>query len=91
MIVILMEISYPKYSFFSRHLSFNNACLKGFIGLSHLLMGPTEVSYNGSLYVNVHYVVIEYENGKVKLAHYLILVVDLDNPNNQHKEWFSER
>ena len=52
----------------------------------HLILispdGPTKVPYNGSLYAKIHCVVIEYENEKVKLAHYLVQLVDLGNPND---------
>jgi len=34
------------------------------------LDGLTKIPYNRSLYVEVYYATIEYENGKAKLAHY---------------------
>lgn len=52
--------------------------------------GPTKIPYNRSLYIEVHYVVIEYENKKPKSTYYLVQLVDLDNPNNQRQERFSE-
>jgi len=33
---------------------------------------------------------IEYENEKIKPAHYLIQIVDFDDPNDQRQEWFPE-
>jgi len=45
--------------------------------------GPTKISHNRCLYVEVHRVIIDYENRNAKLAHYLIQIVDLDDPNDQ--------
>jgi len=52
---------------------------------------PTRISYIRSLYVEVHCAIIEYENEKVKPVHYLVQTVDLDDPNDQRRKWFSER
>jgi len=48
------------------------------------------VSYNRSLYVEVHCIVLEYENEKAKVVHYLVQLVDLDDPNDQQQEWFPQ-
>ena len=45
--------------------------------------GPTKIPYIRSFYVEVHCVIIEYENEKAKLAHYRIQLVDLDDPKDQ--------
>ena len=51
---------------------------------------PTKIKDNICLHIKVHCAVIEYENGKAKAANYLIQLVDLDDPNYQQQEWFSE-
>ena len=84
-----MEIPDPKYPFFSRLIHFTNAGLKA----RWIVNSPddrTKISCNRGLHVEVHCVVIEYENGKVKPAHYLIQIVDLNDPNDQQQERFSE-
>ena len=45
--------------------------------------GPIKIPYIRSLYVEVHYAVIEYENKKIKPAYYLVQLVDLGDPNDQ--------
>ena len=45
--------------------------------------GPTKFSYNKSLYVKVHYAMIEYKNRKAKPTNYLIQVVDLESPSDK--------
>jgi len=53
--------------------------------------GPTKIPYNRCLYVEVHCVLIEYENRKCKPAPYCAQIVDVDDLNNQRQEWFSEQ
>ena len=45
--------------------------------------GPTKISYNRCLYVEVHCTVIKYENGKAKPACYVVQIIDFDDPNDQ--------
>ena len=52
--------------------------------------GPTKVPYNRSLYVQEHCAIIECENKKSKPAHSLVQLVNLDDRNYQHEEWFLE-
>ena len=52
---------------------------------------PTKFPYNQSIDVEVHCAVIEYENEKAKLAHYLVQLTNLEDLNDQRQEWFSER
>jgi len=47
---------------------------------------PTKFPYNRSIDVEVHCVVIEYEHGKAKLAHYLIRLTDLEDLDDQRQE-----
>ena len=46
------------------------------------LNGPTKIPYNRFLYVEVYCALIEYENGKIKPAHYLTQIIYLDDPND---------
>jgi len=48
--------------------------------------GPTKISCNRSLYVEVNCTVIECENETVKPTYYLIQLVDLDDHNYQRQE-----
>ena len=41
--------------------------------------------------MEVHCVLVEYENGKVKPARYLVQIADFNEPNDQWQEWFPER
>jgi len=54
------------------------------------LYSPTKLPYNRSIDVKVHCAVIECENEKVKPAHYLIQLTDLEDLD-QRQEWFPER
>ena len=44
---------------------------------------PTKFSYNRSINIEVHCIVIEYENEKAKPTHYLIQLIDLKDPHDQ--------
>jgi len=52
--------------------------------------GPTKISVRRCLNLEVYSVLIKYENGKAKPAHYLIQIVDYDNLNDYRQEWVSE-
>ena len=43
----------------------------------------TKIPNNRCLYVEVRCTLIEYENEKAKLAHYLIQIVDFDDPEDR--------
>jgi len=47
--------------------------------------------YNRSIDVEVHYAVIEYENGKAKPAHYLVRLANLEYVDDERQEWLPER
>ena len=49
---------------------------------------PTRAPENGSLHIKVHCILIKYENGKAKLAYYPIQLINLNDPNDQQREWF---
>jgi len=40
---------------------------------------PIKFPYNRSINIEVHYAVIDYENGKAKAAHDLILLTNLED------------
>ena len=52
---------------------------------------PTKFPYNRSIDVEVYCAVIEYENEKAKLAHYLIRLNDLEDLDDQRQGWFPQR
>jgi len=83
MVVYLMEISDPKFLFFSRRTRFQQCMFKRIHWIPTSSDGPIKISYNRCLYVKVHYALIEYENVKAKPTHYLVQLVDLDNPRDQ--------
>ena len=82
MIPYVIQILNPKYQFFSRLTKFQQCMFKRIHWIRTSTDGPTNVAYNRSLYVKVHCVVIEYENEKAKLAHYLVQLIDLDDHND---------
>jgi len=47
------------------------------------LDGPTKNTYSKPLYLEVHCALIQYENGRAKLGHYLVQIIDYDNPYDQ--------
>ena len=47
------------------------------------LDGPTKLPICRCLSVEVYSTLIEYENGKAKLGHYLIQIVDYNDLNDQ--------
>jgi len=49
--------------------------------------GPTKISVRRYLTIEIYSALIEYENEKAKLAHYLVQIVDCDNPNDQRQNW----
>jgi len=44
--------------------------------------GPTKIPVRRCLTLEVYSILIEYENGKAKLAHYLVQTVDCDDLND---------
>jgi len=83
MVAYLMEISNLKFLFFSRLTKFQQCMFKRIHWIIISLDDPTQIPCIRSLYVEVHYTVIEYKNEKAKSAHYLVQLVDLDDPNDQ--------
>ena len=49
--------------------------------------GPKKIPVRRYLTLEVYSALIEYENGKVKPAHYLAQIVDYDDPNDLWQNW----
>lgn len=49
--------------------------------------GPTKITVQKCLKLEVYSALIEYENGRAKPAHYLIQIIDCDDLNDQRQEW----
>ena len=70
MIAYFLEIPNPKNPFFESLTKFQKCIFKR---IHQVFISPdslTKFPYNRSIDVEVHRVVIEYENGKAKLDHY---------------------
>ena len=78
----LIESPDLEYQFFSKSTKFQKHRFKKIYWILTSLDGPTKFPYNGSLYVEVHCIVIEYENGKIKSVHFLVQLIDLEVPND---------
>jgi len=91
MVVYFMEFPDPKYPFFSKLSKFQQRMFKRIHGILTSFDGPTKIPNNRCLYVEVHCAVIEYKNEKTKPVHYLIQIVDFDDPNYQRQEWSPKR
>ena len=91
MVTYLMEISYLKCPLFSILTKFQQCMFKRIHWVLTSPNGPAKFPHNKCLDVEVHCVLIEYENQKAKLVHFLIQLIDLEEPNDQRQELFSER
>jgi len=78
MIDYFLEIPNPKNPFFLCLTKFQKCMFKKIHQVFTSLEFPTKFSYNRSINVEVHCAIIEYENGKVKSAHYLIQLTNLE-------------
>ena len=83
MVSYLIEIPYPKFQFFSRLAKFQQCIFKRIHWILISPDSPTKFLYIRSLYVEVHYAVIEYENEKAMPAYYFVQLVDSDDPNDR--------
>jgi len=86
-----MKTTDPKFPIFSRLTKFQQCIFKKIYGILTSPDSPTKIPYNRCLYVEVHCALVEYEKGKAQSAHYLIQIIDFDDPYDQRQEWFSER
>ena len=88
MIVYLMEIPNPKFPFFSTLTKFQQCMFKKIHWIPTFPDGLTKILYSKPLYLEVHCALIEYKNGKAKPTHYLVQIIDYDDPYDQRQEWF---
>jgi len=79
MIAYFQEISNPEKPFFQSLIKFQKCVFKRIHQVFISLDSATKFPYNRSIDVEVHCVVIAYENGNAKLAHYLIRLIDLED------------
>ena len=86
MIVYLMEISDPQFPFFSTLTKFQQCMFNKIHWVLTSPDGPTKIPYSRPLYLEVHCALIKYENGKVKPAHYLVQIIDYNNPYDQRQD-----
>jgi len=91
MVCYFLEIPNPENPFFQSLTKFQKYIFKRIHQVFISLYSPTKFSYNKSIDVEVHCAVIEYENGKAKLAHYLIRLTDLEDLDDQRQAWFPKR
>jgi len=83
MVVYFMKFPDPKYPPFSKLTKFQQCVFKMLHWILTSHDGLTKILNNQCLYVEVHCTIIEYGNGKAKLAHYLVQIVDYDDSHNQ--------
>jgi len=88
MIVYFIKILDPKFSFFSTLTKFQQCMFKKICWILTSPNGPTKIPYSRPLYLEVHYILIEYENGRAKASHYLVQIIDYDDLYDQWQEWF---
>jgi len=72
MVAYFLEIPNPKNRFFQSLTNFQKCMFKRIHQVFICIDSPIKFSYNKSIDVEVHRVVIEYENVKSKAAHYFI-------------------
>jgi len=89
MIAYFLEIPNPEKPFFQSLTKFQKYIFKRIHQVFISPDSPTKFPYNQSIDVEVHCAVIEYENEKAKLAHYLVQLTNLEDLNDQRQEWFS--
>jgi len=88
MVAYFLEIPNPGKPFLQSLTKFQKCIFKRILQIFTSLDSPTKFPYNRSIDIEVHYAVIEYENEKVKPAHYLIRLIDLEDLDDQRQEWF---
>jgi len=86
MVIYFMEFLDPKYPFFFIPTKFLQCIFKRIHWILTSSNGPIKISYNTCTYMVLHYPFVEYENGKVKPAHYVVEIVDFNDANDQRQE-----
>jgi len=85
MILYFSKVSDPNFSFFSTLIKFQQYMFKRFHWILKSSEGPTKIPVRRYLTIEIYSILIEYENGKAKPAHYLVQIVDCDDPNDQRQ------
>jgi len=83
MIVYYMEILDSKFLFFSTLTKLQECMFKKIHWILIAPDGPTKILYNRCQCLEVHCALIEYENGKVNPAYYLIQIIGYDEAYDQ--------
>ena len=83
MVLYFTEIPDPKFPFFSTLTKFQQCIFKRIHWVLTSPEGPTKISVCRYLTLDVYSALIEYENRKAKLAHYLVEIIDCDDLNDQ--------
>ena len=86
MVLYFIEIPYRNFPIFSRLTKFQQCMFRKFHWILTSPEGPTKILVSKYLNLEVYSALIEYENEKAKLAHYLIQIVDYDDLYNQRQE-----
>ena len=82
-IIYFIQFSDPKLPFFSTLTKFQQCMFKKIHQIPTSPDGRTKIPNNRCLHVEVHCALIEYENRKAKVAYYLVLKVDSDDPKDR--------
>ena len=85
MILYFTEILDLKFRFFSTLTTFQQCMFKRIYWILTSPESPTKIPVCRCLTLEIYSALIEYENGKAKLAHYLVEIVDCDDLNDQRK------
>ena len=86
MIAYFLEVPNPENLFFQSLTKFQKCMFKRIHQIFISPDSPTKFPYNQIIEIEVHCAVIEYENGKAKLAHYLVRLTDLADLDDQRQE-----
>ena len=85
MVLYFLEVSDPNFPFFSTLTKFQQYMFKRFRWILESPEGQTKILVCRYLTLEVLSALIEYENRKAKPAHYLIQIVDCNDPNDQRQ------
>ena len=83
MVAYLIEISNPKYPFFSTLTKFQKCMFKKIHQIYVSPNSPTRATESENLHIEINCALIEYENRKATLAHYPVQLINLEYANGQ--------
>jgi len=83
MVLYFSEVPDSNFPFFSTLTKFQKYMFRRFHWILKSPERPTKIPVHRYLTLEFYSTLIEYENGKAKPAHYLIQIVDCDDPNDQ--------